>query len=199
MSSAKARIFLDVDGAVPNKTSALYYDVSIQSDSSLILQNLCIPLDINGTLMVRSDITSALAFHAFGVEYLQQDMEDGREFLQIGQVLPTGGPFIPFDITGTLNGSNPLDPNYKYFIENFFICNTSPENAEGSYYYDSDGNVLDDNSIIDTYVPVFKNQTINLNRQNFPIDSNGAFAVFSGVDASINFSIFGYRKPKRSF
>lgn len=195
VNSVKVNIFADVDGFVADKNSALYYEVLLGSDSELVIENLCIPLDQNGALMVQTDIGDTVNFTAYGVEYYPDDLLNGEEFFVFDQVRPAGAG-TPYDITGS-GGSNPLSADYDYTLENLIICNTDTNHSEVKIYNDVNGNVFDKNSGIYNIVPVFKQTTVNLTNLGLPLNSDGALAVESGVSTAICYSLFGRRTPKR--
>jgi hypothetical protein len=67
-AAAKARLFLDDDGATYDETTALFWDVQIDVESTIQLDGHWGMNNSSGNLAVRTDIASALTFTVHGVE-----------------------------------------------------------------------------------------------------------------------------------
>ena len=65
---AKMRIFLDDDGTTYDETTALFWDVEIDADSSIQLDSHQGMNNSSGNLAVRTDTANALTFTVHGVE-----------------------------------------------------------------------------------------------------------------------------------
>jgi hypothetical protein len=67
-ASATMRLFLDDDGTTYDETTALFWDVQLDADSSLQLDGHWGMNDSSGNLAVRTDTNDALTFTVHGVE-----------------------------------------------------------------------------------------------------------------------------------
>ena len=67
-NTQKFRIFLDQDGTTYDETTALFWDVPLASDTTMLLDGDW-PMDnSSGNLAVRTDLASAFTFTVFGSE-----------------------------------------------------------------------------------------------------------------------------------
>ena len=67
-AAAKMRIFLDDDGTTYDETTALFWDVQIDIESSIQLDVHQGMNNSSGNLAVRTDVADALTFTVHGVE-----------------------------------------------------------------------------------------------------------------------------------
>jgi hypothetical protein len=65
-SSADFRIFIDEDGTTYDQTTALYYDVNVPANSTVLIDDIVLPVPSTGNLAVRTDTNSAFTFTAYG-------------------------------------------------------------------------------------------------------------------------------------
>ena len=67
-SSAKYRVFHDDNGSTFDQTTALYYDVALDANRTIILAPRIDMADDTGNIGVDSDVASALTFTLYGTE-----------------------------------------------------------------------------------------------------------------------------------
>jgi len=67
-SSATFRIFVDDDGTTYDETTALFWDVSIDGNTTVEVDTFIAMNDSSGNLAVRTGTASALTFTVFGGE-----------------------------------------------------------------------------------------------------------------------------------
>jgi hypothetical protein len=67
-SAAKYRIFVDDDGTTYNESTALFWDISLDPDTSDVLEVKICMNNASGNLAVRTDTSNALTFTVFGEE-----------------------------------------------------------------------------------------------------------------------------------
>lgn len=66
--AALYRVFHDDDGTTYDETTALFWDVSLAADTSIVLEFNLMMDDSTGNLAVRTDTNDALTFTAYGSE-----------------------------------------------------------------------------------------------------------------------------------
>jgi len=62
------RIFADDDGTTYDETTALFWDVTVEGNTTIELDTFMALNDATGNLAVRTSVASALTFTAFGAE-----------------------------------------------------------------------------------------------------------------------------------
>lgn len=67
-TSAKFRVFLDDDGTTYDETTALFYDVDIEANTTVQVDTFYAMNNSSGNLAVRTDTNDALTFTCFGAE-----------------------------------------------------------------------------------------------------------------------------------
>ena len=195
VNSVDVSLFMDSNGAVGDEDSALIYESTLPSDSNMSASGLCVPIVNNGTLLGQTSMADHVAYTVYGVEFFANDLGDGKEFVEIAQRRP-GIAFTSVNLTGT-TGTDPLDADYDYTLECLVITNTSASNSEYTVYNDIDGNVSDAVSGIKRDV-ILKNTSIFFTSQNLPLTASGSIAVECEIAGAVNFSLYGWRRPKRS-
>jgi len=67
-SAVTFRIFIDDDGTTYDETTALYWDIALQADTTVQIDTFWPMNNSSGNLAVRTSSNSAITFTAFGVE-----------------------------------------------------------------------------------------------------------------------------------
>ena len=62
------RVFHDDDGTTYNTTTALYYDVSLAANTSIVLEFNLVMDDSTGNLAIRTSVADDLTFTCYGAE-----------------------------------------------------------------------------------------------------------------------------------
>ena len=67
-SSAKFRVFVDDNGTTYDQSTALFYDVSLLGNTTVLIDMYAAMDNSAGNLAIRSDTANALTFTLFGAE-----------------------------------------------------------------------------------------------------------------------------------
>jgi hypothetical protein len=65
---AKARVFHDENGSTYDETTALFWDITIEADETITVNDLMAGSDSSGNIGVRTDTANALTFTLYGAE-----------------------------------------------------------------------------------------------------------------------------------